>query len=66
MRGNAVFTAFMRKDSYDLWDILVHLWKHTPMRDFAFEVVSLDAATGRLIHRKKYLYPSPLAARMDS
>ena len=60
-RGNAVFTAFMRKDSYDLWDILVHLWKHTAMRDFAFEVVSLDAATGRLIHRKniytRYLSP---------
>ncbi|MHB1269021.1 MAG: outer membrane protein assembly factor BamB family protein [Acidithiobacillus ferriphilus] len=50
--GNAVFTAFMRKDSYDLWDILVHLWKHTPMRDFTFEVVSLDAVTGRLLHRK--------------
>ncbi|MCR2830138.1 PQQ-binding-like beta-propeller repeat protein [Acidithiobacillus ferrooxidans] len=62
VRGNAVFTAFMRKDSYDLWDILVHLWKHTPMRDFAFEVVSLDAATGRLIHRKN-IYTRHLSPR---
>lgn|GEM_PF-6660658 len=62
VRRDTVFTAFMRKDSYDLWDILVHLWKHTPMRDFTFEVVSLNAVTGRLIHRKN-IYTHHLSPR---
>lgn len=49
---DTVFTAFMHIQSYGPFSFVAHLWNHIPMREFTFQIVSMSATTGQLLHQQ--------------